>query len=576
MDLPPNALLAAAISDPDPEARRAAQKQIVGMSSLRVARVVTGTVAADKVKLLDEVGKASDVPPAVLPVVLAAIGHPTGDDLERVLRKLRNRNSRELGPSVVRQVGEFVTTVAADAGPREVLSMLDWVSGDDLDDGEHARPFVAAAITALGTVSGTALDEWRFANGMTQLFAIGGSDAQALLDRWLADPHTAELVLRRMFDVHGQRMRAGTDRRFIDWLAALWTRTEDRRVLAPALGIATSQNRSIAGKDAIFDWAWARFVDHPDERAQLYQAFESWREDFITRRNATERARRPGGTSAVDHLRVWGPLDLSRMPEVIEEAGRLASHADWPALVDEVFAIASTLRGEDRMAGLVAICRIGHEVGRRVDADRAPPELEVAADRLVLHGAAVIAALEAEGLTIDALVASRIEDLDTSMRLALAPRERRAGADRAARESAERDARRAHEQQHREEEIRVMVEQQRRAAEDAQREAQRRQQEMLAALQGGASTAPSRTSEPAIEIESVDREPFFGAPLATLIDYTRFMVRVRHGGDVMAVMADHGLDPLGYAAVAQAWTQLIMKRPDLAQRFSTLMGATWK
>ena len=117
-----------------------------------------------------------------------------------------------------------------------------------------------------------------------------------------------------------------------------------------------------------------------------------------------------------------------------------------------------------------------------------------------------------------------------------------------------------------------MVEQQRLAAE----EAQRRQQAMLAALQGGATNAPSVTSQPNIEIESVDREPFFGAPLATLIDYTRFMARLRHGGDVMATMAEHGLDPAAYGACSQAWSQLIMQRPDLAQRFGALLGATWK
>lgn len=576
MDLSPTALLAAASSDPDPDARRAAQKQIVGLSSLRVARVVTGTDAAAKLALLDEVGKQSDVPTAVLPILLASIGRPTGKDIEKILRKIRNHKARDLGPSVARGVGTFVTTVAADAGPREVLYMLDWAAGDELDDGEHVRPFVAAAITALGAIAGRALDDLWFATGMTQLFAIGGGDAEPLLGPWLADPHTAELVLRRMFDVHGQRMRTGRDRRFLDWLSALWVRTADRTVLAPALGIATSQNRSIDGKDEIFDWAWSRFVDHPGERVELYQAFESWRDDFIARRNATERARRPGGASAVDHLRVWGPLDLRRMPGVIEESARLATPADWPALVDEVFAIASNLQGDERMDGLVAICRIGHELRNRVGEDNAPPELEVAADRLVLHGAAVIGALKAEGLTIDSLIASRIEDLETSMKLVLRPRERRAASDRDARERAERDAQRERERRQREEEIRVIAEQQRLAVEEAQREAQRRQQAMLAALQGGATTAPSRTSEPQIEIESVDREPFFGAPLATLIDYTRFMVRVRHGGDVMAVMAEHGLDPLGFAACSQAWSQLIMKRPDLAQRFGALMGATWE
>ncbi len=576
MELSPAALLAAAINDPDPETRRAAQKQIVALGSLRVARVVTGSVVADKLKLLDELCKQSDVPAQILPVLLASIGRPSSDDLDKVLRKIRHHKSTDLGASVTRAVGELVELVATDAGPREVLYMLDWASGEDCEDGAHVRPFVAAAIRVFSSISGTALDEWRFATGMTQLFAVGGDDAEGMLDHWLAEPHTAELVLRRMFDVHAQRSRKGNDRRLIDWLSALWTRTTDRRVLAPALGIATSQNRSIAGKEVLFGWAWSRFVDHPEERAQIYQAFESWRDDFITRRNATERASRPGGKSAIDHVRVWGPLDLGRMPQVIEESARLAAPADWPALVDEVFAISTALRGEERMSGLVALCRLGHEVRSRVENDDAPAELEVAVDRFVLHGKRVIADLVAEGLTIDSLVQSRIEDLETSMRLALRPREQRAQRDREDRADAERDAQRERERMAREEEIRLMVEQQRRVADEAQREAQRRQQEMLAALQGGASNVPSRTSQPNIDVESIDREPFFGPPLATMIDYVRFMVRVRFGGDVMAVMAEQGLDPLAFSTCSQAWTQLITKRPDLAARFGALLGATWE
>ncbi len=571
MDLSPSALLAMASADPDPDMRRAAQKQIVSLSSLRVTRVLTGNVAADKLKLLDEIGTSPDMTLAVLPLVLAALGRPSGADLERVLRKIRNYKSRELEPSVLREVGSFLNLVAAEAGPREVLYMLEWVSGEQLEDGEQVRPFVVAAITALGTISGKALDEWRFATGMTQLFAVGGEIAQPLFDRWLGEPHTAELVLRRMFDVHGQRMRSGPDRRFIDCLAALWTRTTDRRVLVPALAIATSQNRSIDGKEAIFDWVWSRFVAHPDERIQVYQAFESWREDFITRRNATERSARPGGASAVDHLRVWGVLDLRRMPEVIDEAARLASPAEWPALVDEVFAIATNLTGEDWMSGLVAMCRIGQELRNRIDDRDAPPELEVAADRLVTHATDVIAALKAEGLTIDSLVASRIEDLETSVRLVLEPRRRRAEREEDSRARAAREAQQERDRQQRENEVRAMVEEQRRAT----AEAQKRQQEILAAMQGG-GPAPGPSSLPAILIESLDHDRFFEGPFPTLIDYTRFMVRVRHGGDVMAVMAEHGLDPLAFSTVAQAWTQLITKRPDLAARFGVLMSAAWE
>lgn len=563
-------LVSAASAPDDSDLRRAAQKRIAATASLRVARVVIGSSTKDKLAVIREIGGKDGVPAAVLPFVLASIGTPTGDELRSAYDQIRRHRARELGVVVTHAVGDFVRATALDAPPRDVLTMLDWAAGDDLDDGDHIRPFVAAAVAVLDRVPATGLDEYRFATGMTQFFALAGAEGSALLDRWLAAPATGELVLRRMFDAHDKRQKSGgPDRRVVDWLADVWVRTTDRDVLSGALAIATSQHGSITGRDWFVDWGWARFVAHPDERAALYRAFAPWRDDLIARRNAMPRRERPGGASAVDHLAVWGPLDLDRWTEVIEEAARLATVDDWRGLVDTAFAIAKAAPRDQRMAGLVGACRIGQLLTNRVREADAPPALDPAVDAYAAHATAVIGALRDDGLELDRLVANRIEDLETSTRLSLEARAKRIAA-------AEREAQRAEDQRRREEEQRRREDDQRRAAE----EQQRRQAELAAALAAAPApppppAGPSLTALPQLELTPVDREPFFTGALPTLVDYARFMVRMRMVGDAMAVMRDHGLDPLTFSTVAQAWSQLIARRQDLAARFGAMMMAPW-
>lgn len=564
-------LVTAATAPDDTELRRAAQKHIAATASLRVARVVLGAVAKDKIAVIGEIGGKDGVPAAVLPIVLAALGRPKPDELRQVLEKIRHHRARELGVVVTHAVGDFVRAVAVDAPVRDVLSMLDWAAGDALDDGDHVRPFVAAAVAALERVPASGLDELRFATGMTELFALGGAEAAALFDRWLTAPASGEMTLRRMFDAHDKRQRSGADRKVVDWLADVWARTADRDGLSRCLAIATSQHGSITGRAWFVDWGWNRFVAHPDERAALYRGFAPWRDDLIERRNAMPRRDRPGGASAVDHLAVWGPLDLDRLREVIEEAVRLAADADWVGLVETVFAIAEgAKRDRDaRMSGLVGACRLGQLLCNRVRDDNAPPALDPALDRFVALAQGAIDELRADGLELDRLIASRIDDLETSIRLGLEARAKRIAA-------AERDAQRAEEQRKREDDQRRREDDQRRAAE----EQQRRQAELAAAL-AAAPPPPARpagpglTALPQLELSPIDREPFFTGALPTLLDYARFMVRMRVVGDAMAVMRDHGLDPMAFSTVAQAWSQLIAGRPELAQRFGALMMAPW-
>jgi hypothetical protein len=63
---------------------------------------------------------------------------------------------------------------------------------------------------------------------------------------------------------------------------------------------------------------------------------------------------------------------------------------------------------------------------------------------------------------------------------------------------------------------------------------------------------------------------FPGKPLAKLSDYVAFMKRLQTG-DMMGALAAHGLDMMGYGAVAQEWAAKLGSDPTLMARMTTRM-----
>jgi hypothetical protein len=576
----PSALVRTATTDPDPEVKRAAQKQLVAASSLGVARTILGGTFAEQLDLIVALTRRDPPPIGILPYVVAAIGTPTGpvgDDLRKVLDAVRRIRPRDAGIAVIAGVGPFVRDRARDATPRDVLAMLEWATGGGdgpLDLGAHADDYVAAAVAAMERLPAAGVEELQFAGGLEALLVTatgGGELARALVDRWITEPPTAGLILRRMFEAHDRRQRHGEDRALVRWLADAWDRLGGDAGFRDGVAHAVGQHRNVGGRDWFVDWVWSRFCERPDERAALYAAFEGWRDELIERRNATERSRRPGGASTVDHLRVWGAVDLERLGGVVEECARIATDAEWPAIVDAVFELAAgsgPARGDAARGALVGVCKLGHEVcNRGRDRDAPPPAIDAAVDRLALLGGAVIEGIRAEGLHVDAWFASRIEDLETSIRLPLEARARR---EAAVREQARRDDERRHQREQVEAEVR-------RAQAEAQQlreEAARRQAELMAAL-GRPTTGLGASAMPQLELAPLDTEPFFGGAMPTLLDYVRIMVRLQRGGDALAVFADHGLDPVGFATASQPWGLLVAQRADVRDRFTALLTATW-
>ena len=59
-------------------------------------------------------------------------------------------------------------------------------------------------------------------------------------------------------------------------------------------------------------------------------------------------------------------------------------------------------------------------------------------------------------------------------------------------------------------------------------------------------------------------------PLSSVAAFARFLCALRVAGDPLALLRSHEISPEAWSACAQAWSQLLAGRPDLALRLSQL------
>jgi|GEM_PF-2763675 len=564
-------LLADARGATDPEAKRAAQRTLTQLGSLKVARALIGGTDDERLALWRAHASGEALHPAIVPVVLAAIALAPTATVDRALDLARRRKVGTVADPEQRALAELLIARAADLSLRNLLALVEWALEDEATwlrgPGPLTELFTHAAVTALAGVAPRDLAEVRWSGGLQRVLvqAATNGEVAGLVDRWLTDASAAALVTHSWFSVHEQLARKGDATRLVALVSSAWERTDDRARLATALADATARHRSQAGTDGVLDWAWARFCDRPVERPLLYRALRPWRAELIERRNATPRARRPGGASAVEHVQVWGALDPEQLTAVLDEAARLALPADWSGLVAATFAIAeAAVTPGERVWGLVGVGQLGHELRNRLldrDVTRSPEE-QAATTAWRDRAAACAQQLRDDGLVLDRDLANRVEDFDRTVQLIDRERGERAAAAEETRlrdeERARRDAERV------------------RAAADRERlEAER----LRAAADRVAHTLAVAGPElqPKLPVEPTDREPFFAAlALPTLLDYTRAMARMQRGADVMALFAELGLDATSWSACVQAWSSLFGARPDLAMRFGALLSGGWE
>jgi hypothetical protein len=307
------------------------------------------------------------------------------------------------------------------------------------------------------------------------------------------------------------------------------------------------------GRAEIADAGWRRFCAHEGERRDLYTAFEPWRDDWIELRNAMPADRRPGGTSAVAHLRLWAGLDIEQLSATVDEAARLARDADWPELVDAAFDLAEAAPHAQRLHALAGACRMAYEVMNRVRDDARsslPAGLGAASARLVARAAAIAGRLRDSGAVLDQIVANRVEDFETCIRLIAEANERRAA-----------DA--AHEAE--------------RAARARPPVAPTPPTPLLAPPAPPPPTAPTAAALPAIDPDPIDAEIFFPTlPAPSLLSYARLFKRLTSGDpEIVQSLAADGVPLEMIAVINQTWSTLFASRIDLAMRFSRLIAAPW-
>ena len=523
----------------------AARKAIVERATLRSARVILGDSAPDRFAALRELARGDGRAPG-LALLLASIGR----DGERAIRAAAEAAYRagtdRWSDDERRAIERFAGAHGGALGGELAVELVEWAARYP---GDHPEIRAAAEVA----LAGAELEPLRWRTGF-ELFVAGGG---ALVERWAASPTAGPLIARTLLSAHARERGS-----MVPVLDAIWQRVSDRAAWAASVAEATSQNRGMSGRDELAAWGWRRFCAEPGERSDLYTAFRPWRDHWIPLRNAMPAATRPAGASAVEHLALWGGLDIEQLSATVDEAIRLATERDWAALVDVAFDLAARAPIALRLYALAGACRIAHAVTNEARGAAPGAGIEAAADRLIARTEVACAALRADGAVLDPIVANRIEDLETDVRLIREAHDARTGRADAARQHA--DAQR---------DLLDAANAARRAAEDAQRraeEALRRAEAQLRAHQAA-------SQRPVVATDPIDDELFFtNLPAArTLAEYARLFRRLSQEPDAVQSLAAEGVSLEMIAAINQTWSALFAQQPHLALRFSALISAPW-
>ena len=536
-----------------------ARKALVERATLKVARTILGDSAKDRHDALRELERG-DGPAPGLGVLLAGIALDSDGEVRRAVELVYRAGQRRWGPPEREAVGRFAAKHGARLGGELALELLDWAAQFP----QGTTDFVHAAALALADAGTELVDTLGWRAGFGELCGRIASDPNArdLVVKWTASSSHAQAVAKALLSRHAQRKGSA-----VPALELLWEHTPARGTWATSLGEALRGNYGMTDRDELATWGWRRFCAHETERIDLYAAFRAWRDLWIEQRNKLPRSQRPGGESAVAHVQLWGGLDVEQLSATVDEAARLARDADWVGLVDVAFDLAAGTPSETRNHGLAGACRVAHEITNRARDDSAAPGVEAGADRLITRAEALCHHLRDEGLTLDQLVANRVEDLETDVRMIREARARRV-------ERADRDRQRAEDTQQRE----LAIANARREAEEATARAQREADEMRRRAEDMLrARAVSATAMPAIPRTPIDDEVFFAQLAApSLLSYARLFKRLTSGDpNAMQSLAAEGVTMETWAAINHTWSTLFAQRSELAMRFSTLIAAPW-
>lgn len=536
---------------------------------------------ADEARLLRRLAEAPD--DAARTEALRALGTPGSDAAftavvevvraggdavrDRALRALAQTSWDAVGAGARDRLAEWVGRQAL--APDRALELLRWA----VNTKDRERPYRAwDEVQAFAVAAARALDllpatrKTVDLHGVDELFAVAADGAPlALVLKWAQDPQTSQQAFEHIFNLQARLdgYAKPPDLRGLRLLLSLWERLGDsgRAAVLPTLAEVLRRSGGSASRRAVLEALWRRFLDHPTERAALWQVTSGVRRELEEVRQADPRAAELDGGDPARRFAVYGRFEPLEAPPLLRQL--FEAHADHPSmrtLTPLVLELAQALfaRGEHRHAMWLAGSYASEVVNRFRDDDTREAWREVALGLALFVTQVEQARAQTRPKDPGDSLATFEQQLETELRLAREVVEREE-------ERAEREREREREKQRRADEAA------RRAAEQAE-EARRREREaaeQLAQAKAALEAARPPAGDAAAALDTEVLVP--DQPIRTLADYVAFMRAMQRGADVMALFAQHGLTPVTWGACATAWAQVMTKRMDVAMRFAELL-----
>lgn len=467
-------------------------------------------------------------------------------------------------------IAEFLSR--PDISADEVMKALDFATEDVLLFAEAATDlFERTPVQEIGPL----LEKHRWVLRKWIKHAEGARE-QKLLDAWVNDPQAAEMSMAAAIDSESAAI-------FLAW----WDRQDAARA-APVFAKAMARNRSSFVREKIVPELWKRFKDRELDRQATLRLLAEFRYDVKELRSLEPKNSPFGMRDLVRFYRTFALNDEEDAPELLAQAleearkerGQLKRDLPQLApLADVVYPHAIALASTRPCTGARIAANLASHSVNAFREDPANAELQAAVAKLRHYYAPLIDALDS-ARPIDpqeARFSHVVEQLDTELRIAAEHEERHQERERDRREREEREQARELERMRREDEARIR---------QLEADAQRAQAQALATARAAAAAAAAAAGIPLdlgtpklmpnIPLEGIDREPILpDQPLPTLLDYVAFLKQMSLGGDIMKMLADHGMDPMKWGACAGAWSTALQTRPNYAMRFGALFQATW-
>ncbi|NVI99615.1 hypothetical protein HV824_16010 [Myxococcus sp. AM009] len=497
----------------------------------------------------------AQAPPGALSALLTVSDRVEGGLAAALHGWARGRPFAELSLEERALWADWALARLARLSAEDALRFLEWAAAaSEADRVEETRAFVSAVSESLAREP-PSLRVSRFQDAAFSRFLTLADDEDALrLHAWSREAPCMEPLLEAVLSLPsrqrwGDALAPGQGARL---LMALWTGEGRERLLAPLAKVVRAW--SGGSQEAVFiDAVWRRFQQHPDERADLLATFTPWRAALWERQQAAE-------ADAVVCFQTWWPVeDPEQLPERVEALVRQSPPEDLARRLEPVWKAAEA----------------------RVEAWPRATSLAVS------YAAAVLSGAVRQGVDVLGPDAERFLSWFPGLRERVAAasptsRERRCSRDfledievdaRLIREHLER--RREREEQAREAELQRMV------AASRQRDLERQRELLTHQVEASppahvVEVAPLVLLSPRGPVQPLDLEEWFPeARLRTLLDYTRLLKVMSANNDVMAVFEAHGLSVATWTSEATAWGALLVRRPELALRFSELFQGPW-